>query len=487
MARDMAGWVLAAPAADQPALSDFYSRRNGALAWSGPVGESQGDRLILDLQARAIEEGLPPEAYGIPVTTSDEERDVWVTDALLRFGHDLAAGRVAPSRAVGGPGPELRPAFDGVHFLRRAGPGIPLAVTLGEVGPKDPGYPRLKAALARYRAIVRAGGWPMVGPGPVVAPNGRDPRIPAVRRELMMTGDMASSLGGGDTLDPELAAGIRHFQGRMGLAANGRLDDPTRAALAVPAGVRLAVLLVNLDRWRATAWGNPPIAVDVNIAAQTLAVAESGKPDLAMRVAIGDRQHPTPALAAAMTAVVLNPVWTVPPSIAAREILPKLAADPGLLARKKLSFADRAGTGGVRLRQQPGPDNALGLVKFRLNDSDDIYLHDTPRHGDFRQIDRTLSHGCVRVENPVGLAERMVGGDGAGRVQSLIASHATHTLRLDSPVAVRLMYWTAWTDADGTVHFRDDIYGYDARLRTALAKVHRVMIAGTMDRRNNGM
>jgi L,D-transpeptidase YcbB len=202
---------------------------------------------------------------------------------------------------------------------------------------------------------------------------------------------------------------------------------------------------------------------------------------------VGDVKHQTPSMVTAMTSVVLNPTWTVPPSIATKEILPKLRKDPNYLASNNMQILEAFPEGspqsqGVgldwqkyskfpwRIRQAPGPDNALGQVKFNLNNQDDIYLHDTPRRQYFGRLFRALSHGCVRVERPVQLAQALVSSEWAPRIDDLISEANTKTLKLEKPLTVYLMYMTAWADEDGTVNFRDDLYGHDGRLKAALKR-----------------
>ena len=190
-----------------------------------------------------------------------------------------------------------------------------------------------------------------------------------------------------------------------------------------------------------------------------------------------------------MNSLVLNPSWSVPPSIANKEILPKLRHDPNYLASSNLKITEypadspeAAGDGidwnaigkkfPYRLRQPPGPDNALGQLKFNLKDSDDIYMHDTPNRKVFSRSNRALSHGCVRLEHPIELGELMLGSRWQGRLSENIAANAaTRTLKMERTMPVYLVYLSAWADEDGVIAFRDDIYGHDRRLAAALDRV----------------
>jgi murein L,D-transpeptidase YcbB/YkuD len=482
---DPAGVKAAGRPLDPALIKPFYAGRDYRLAWTGPA-DAAAQRLLAEIRATAQAQGLPPDGYDIPATASDIDHDLLVSESLARFGRDLASGRLSPSRLYGGLGPETRPSFDAATFLGRAAAGTPLAELTAGLAPADPAYGRLEAALVRYRAIVQGGGWPAVADGPTIRPGQADPRLPQIRRRLVASGDLDRDHGG-TTLDAATVAALKHFQLRHGLDTDGSVGKQTRAELAVAAADRLRQIEANLERWRMLPRLDEPLRVMVNIPSQTLDLVEDGQAVLSMRVVVGDVKHQTPEMATAMTAVILNPTWTIPPSIASKEILPKLRRDPNYLAANNIRIldvfpddspeAEGAGTNWAayhghfpyRLRQRSGPDNALGRIKFYLKDQDAIYLHDTPQRTFFQRSYRALSHGCIRVEQPLELAGRLLGGSWPDKLPAAIDEKATRTLLLGHAVPVYLVYWTAWADADGTVHFRDDLYGQDARLLDALA------------------
>ena len=467
-------------------LKEFYRQRGYRLAWNGQ-GESAADRLLTDLQALAHGEGLAPESYTVSATGNDLDHDLLVSDALARFTRDLATGRVAPTRQVGGMGPETRPAFDATKVLRDLASGTDLASAIEPLPPAFAGYQRLKQTLERYRVLVRNGGWAVIPDGPSIKPGMEDDRLPAVRRRLIVTGELDAKHDKGKVLDQHLASALRKFQVRHGIEADGAVGKSTLAALNVSADERLKQIVANLERWRWMPRTLDSTHIAVNLPAAHMELVRNGEIQMAMRVVVGDPKHPTPTMQTAMTSVVLNPTWTVPPSIATKEILPKLRKDPHYLAANNMHILDAFPEGsdqelglGIdwnhygkfpwRIRQAPGPENALGQVKFNLSNQDDIYLHDTPKRQYFGRIFRALSHGCVRLERPIALAQALVTSDYADKVEGLIAETNTKTLKLERPLTVYLMYMTAWADEDGTVHFREDLYGHDARLKAALKR-----------------
>jgi len=470
---------LGARSVDMTGLKEFYRLRAYRPVWG------EADRVAADLQAAAAAEGLPAEAYAVPAAASvAAERDLLLSDAVIRLGRDVAVGRLPPSRAYGGVGVDSRPAFDGIAFLTAAAAGTPLAELVAGIAPSAAGYRQLMAAASRYRAIVQAHGWPVIPDGPSLRPGADDPRVKVLRRRLIASGDLDAQHDKGGVLDKPLMAALERFQRRHGLDADGSVGKQTLAALNVTAEERLQQILVNLERWHWTPRNPEPTRIEINVAAQTLQLFEQGEPALAMRVIVGDVKHPTPGMATPMTAIVLHPSWTVPPSIAGKEILPKLQRDPHYLAANNMRIIGgpgddsagedvdwhqyHAGSFPYRLRQQPGPDNALGVMKFYLQDSDAIYLHDTPQRAFFKRSYRALSHGCIRLEKPDTLAKMLLGPTWDGKLAEALADKSTRTLHLEHSVPVSLLYWTAWADADGSVHFRDDIYGHDSRLAAAL-------------------
>lgn len=463
----------------------FYAERGFKPAWTGE-SRAKADLLLSQIAAIAPTEGLRPQSYAVPENVAGDDRDLMVSDSLARFARDLAIGHVTPSRQVGGMGQEIRAKVDTAAALRDLAAGRDLATTLTPLQPAYAGYHRLKAAIAPYEKLVAAGGWHPIPDGPSIKPGGEDTRLPLVRKRLIVTGELAATLDKGNTLDAPLVEAVKRFQARHGIDPDGAIGKQTLAALNVSAEERLRQIAANLERWRWMPRRLDSTHIAVNLPAAHFELVREGRIDMAMRVVVGDVQHQTPTMATTMTSVVINPTWTVPPSIATREILPKLRKDPSYLASNNMRILDafdndfeKAQGLGIdwskyskfpyRLRQKPGADNALGQVKFNLDNGDDIYLHDTPKRQYFGRIFRALSHGCVRLERPVELAKLLLPAS-ADKLEEWASDDTTRTLKLDKPLTVYLMYMTAWADEDGTVHFREDLYGHDGRLKAALKR-----------------
>ncbi|HEX5760666.1 MAG TPA: L,D-transpeptidase family protein, partial [Thermoanaerobaculia bacterium] len=271
--------------------------------------------------------------------------------------------------------------------------------------------------------------------------------------------------------DAAVEQAVRRFQARHGLEATGTVGKDTLAALNVPAAARARQLEVNMERWRWMPASLGERHIFVNVPAYALRLVEGDRTVLAMKVIVGKDQSRTPAFSDQMTYLELNPYWNVPPSIYNEEIAPKVAADSSYLARNDMEYVEDGGS--VRVRQRPGPANPLGQIKFMFPNQFNIYLHDTPADHLFDVAERGFSHGCIRIEKPMELAEYLLRDDpkwSRAALQEAIDSGESRSLKLPRPIAVHILYWTAWVEPDGTVQFRDDLYGHDATLDRALAE-----------------
>lgn len=346
--------------------------------------------------------------------------------------------------------------FEAARVKARLGPW------LQTLGPSGQAYQDLRAAQRRYARLVASGGWPALPPGPVLRNGDADRLAGALRRRLRAEGYEIT--GEGDGFDAPLASALKTYQVRHGLTPDGVLGPRTRASLDVSAQARLAQIEANLERVR---WLPRPLSaerLEVDVASATATLFEADAPVLSMRVVVGDLKHKTPIFASRLDAVVVNPPWNVPASIATNEILPRAARDPSYLARNGFRIVNG------RLQQRPGAANALGRLKFDLQSPYGVYLHDTPAKTAFARQTRTLSHGCMRLENPEALAQWLLGRQGwpANRLDSAIANGETRRIPLERPLSLLVVYRTAFV-IDGGLHLLPDPYRWDAPLARALA------------------
>jgi murein L,D-transpeptidase YcbB/YkuD len=339
-----------------------------------------------------------------------------------------------------------------------------LKTWIANLPPPYVGYDGLRRGLAAYRAIEAAGGWPAIAAGPDLTIGAKGERVAVLRKRLRIEDKTLAA--GGDTFDHALLDAVRRAQRRYGLNPSGIVAAQTRAALNVPVADRIRQIMANMERWRWLPQTLAPVRVQVNIAAAVLTLFDGDTPIASMRAVTGRPGDETPMLQSEIHSIVINPPWNVPSSIARRELWPKERANPGYLKRngfKVIALAD----GGNRLQQAAGPQSALGRLKFDFDNPFAVYLHDTPTQATFQRYDRLASHGCVRLAEPLALANLLLKDDpkwADGGVEAAIAKGDTVRARLPQPVAVYLLYWTAFAGADGQMNFRADPYGWDRLL-----------------------
>ncbi|MBY6210167.1 L,D-transpeptidase family protein [Microbulbifer agarilyticus] len=357
-------------------------------------------------------------------------------------------------------------------------------------------YALMREEFARYQSLSNTGNWQPLPAGQPLAPGVRDERVKALRGLLMQYGDLtlssdmaavtAQNTAGAtdktkstaDLYDQQLRKGVERFQRRHGLRADGVVDKRTRDALNTPPKKRLETLEANLARWQQTPKDLGPRYLVVNIPEYTLRLMQNEQEQYQMRVVVGKTKHQTPRLSTRMTRVVFNPTWTVPRSIALKELLPKGA---GTLTSRGYRLVNNRGKsvpfsganlralrlGGVALRQRGGEGNALGRFKFIIPNQQAIFLHDTQKKELFGRNQRAFSHGCVRLQKPRELAQIVLADQGRPgkwdqeRLARFTTGSRTRSVELDQPIPVHIVYWTAWVDEEGLLNFRPDIYQLD--------------------------
>lgn len=386
-------------------------------------------------------------------------------DGLVRAALDYAravhSGRLAEDDFDANWG--LRPPpFDPLPGFTLAVQQDRIAAWVASLPPPWAGYEGLKAGLDRYRRIEAAGGWRALA-ATDLAEGATGPAAKALRQRLAVEDPLV--LVAGDSFDAELTDAVKRAQQRYGLPQSGKLDKALRDQLNVPVRDRIHQIMANMERWRWLPAILPAKRIQVNIATAVLTVFDGDDPIASMRAVTGKPGSATPMLSSTIHSVVINPPWNVPVSIATNELWPKEKRSPGYLARNGFKVIPLPG-GGSRLQQQPG-QSALGKFKFDFDNKYSVYLHDTPSQATFSRFDRLASHGCVRLAKPHALADLLLQGSAdwtPEAVDAALAKGDTVRAPLPEPVAVYLLYWTAFSASDGMVKFRDDPYGWDKEL-----------------------
>jgi murein L,D-transpeptidase YcbB/YkuD len=463
------------------------SSGQSVLVWTVENGLSPDGRALLDLLQHADREGLDPADYGAgaladaaealereELHASQVENMLW--SAVERYARHRCEGRLDVGR---------------IHRTWSAGRSLDIRAVVAEMLARgqfpaglvelDPPYPEF-AALRSALHGVQGATWEPVAPGGVLRPGKRAPkeRLDALAHRLGAE-DEACVSPAHDPAEPAvygsaLEACVRRFQDRHGLVSDGVVGSETGHLLTRTREELQELLGWNLDRWR---WMPRVVAkrgIRVNVAAFDLALLETGRVVGRHKVIAGKRDWPTPPFRDGVKGVMINPDWTVPASIIAREILPEAAREPGTLAPYEV-VVDGPGTDdtvdwttvdpeSVHLRQPAGPDNPLGTIKLLLGNDLGIYLHDTPARGLFARVSRAFSHGCIRVERPMDVAA-FASGQTPEVIAEMVATQTTRVLPPAGDLEVVVGYWTAWVDPAGVLHTAPDVYGYDGRMARA--------------------
>ncbi len=485
-----------------PSTRSFYRWRLYRSAWTdGEVLLPKGAELYAAI-GRAADDGLDPRSYGLDMARAMRVRldstkltprartallgelDLVLTEGFGRYTRDLIQGTVDPEKA----GLSWRIPRDTTleEDVLKAVRAEPAERVVARLRPAVPYYGRLVQALAQFRAVEARGGWTQVPAPPRPLRPGRTggASVVALRQRLLAADDSGEARLAGygaarpDMFDDSLQEALGHFQRRNAIDGDSALGTLTLRELNYTVAERIADLRLNLDRWR---WLPRELGrryIVVNVAGFQLEMIEDGHAVEAMHVVVGKTGWKTPIFADTMESLIVNPSWNVPPSIAQDEVRPALRRDRGYLVAHHMdvvkgervvdaSSVDLSREGGYRFRQRPGPDNALGQLKFVLPNNDNIYLHDTPAGQLFSLTDRAFSHGCIRLEKPQELARLLlerVTNTPPQELDAILATGAETPIKFREGVPIYILYFTAWVDEDGTVHFLHDVYGRDEQL-----------------------
>jgi L,D-transpeptidase YcbB len=472
----------------------LYEQRSFAPLWVDPRLTGELVNAIRDAEL----DGLDPADYHLealdsllalpPSPAGAADLEILATDAILRLARHLRFGKVDPDPGFRAPAasPSDRRMIEIVIGAVGAGS---VAESLQALAPDHFVYRGLKDALAELRRIEGSGGWERIPAGPTLRLGGVDERVPLLRRRLAGSGDLpGSELSGGSVVDAALESAVRRFQHRHGLNEDGVVGPATLAELNVPVHQRIRQVRLNLERARWITHDLPDTFVTVNIAGAKVYLVRDAAVVFESRAIVGRPYTRTPIFRESMRYIDLNPTWTVPPGIVG-EVLAEIRRNPGYLARLDMEVLDRGGrrveispaalsgysasTFPYVFRQRPGPLNPLGRIKFMFPNRYNVYLHDTPARVLFEQEERTFSHGCIRVQDPLRLAELILNDPVRWNRSALLAAvetERTRSIPLATQLPVLILYWTAAADLHGELHFYRDVYGRDNALLEALER-----------------
>lgn len=480
-------------------LRGMYGAQDVQPLWTDVSGNlNRRAQEALQVIRAADEQGLAPQRYPlaqIDARLKNPDRlalELLMTQAFYHYVEDMLGG-VNPMRRIPQEMKETWPHRDPLSAARKALACWPLTPCLAALAPSDPRYATLRQKLSDYRALEVMGGWPKFPVGEKMDPGKADPRVPVLRQILVQMGDGPQQLLqlSTDTYDPETVEAVKAFQRRHGLNPDGVIGKQGQAALAVPVEKRIESIRASLAEWRKLPHDLGKKYLLVNIPAFQLQGFENGREAVGMRIVVGqadqENKWHTPLFSNVVKWVIFNPNWTVPKSIATEELLTKIQEDPAFLATGNYKLIKRDEETGEKtevdpatvawtevtpetfdytIRQDPGEWNALGKVKFELPDNQNVYLHDTASRKFFMKDYRALSHGCIRVAQPMALTYFLMDGNKGwdkARIDRTYVSNEQRYIPI-TPIPAHSVYMTAWIDGNGTLRFADDIYKLNGEL-----------------------
>ena len=503
---------------EREALARLYREAGLRPLWSGEQGPTRQALAAIDVLSSSDTRGLPSARYDVASlrayaavarnSGADAARfELALSSSMIRFLADLRIGRVDGS-AVGFEVPNVVEQVNLASLVAAVAQSRDVPATVTQAEPPYAAYGALERALARYRMLAADTTLRVPQRSPrTIRPGDRYEDLPALTRLLNALGDLdaeatdtvvrtSSDSTSPPVYDGKLVDAVVRFQRRHGLEPDGALGPATMAELRVPLTRRVRQIELTLERWRWLPHAAPSRYVVVNIPGFRLYVFENDsaaqRPVLAMNVIVGQAQgrHHTPVFSAIMREVVFRPYWDVPPRIARAELIPIFRRRPEYFANEGFEIV-RRGTadvdtttfpptaenlarvtaGELRVRQRPGPANALGWIKFVFPNRYNVFLHDTPTRELFAQSRRDFSHGCIRAQAPRDMAELVLRGQSPWNreaIDSVIAGTRTVHVPIARPLSVFVVYATATADASGVVSFHRDLYGHDATLERVL-------------------
>lgn len=415
--------------------------------------------------------------------------DILLTDAYLMLGKHLYYGVLPREEAHERWEITPKKPMDFPLRLREALFNNNLLGSLDSLSPSSASYQGLKTAMAHYIRIQEAGGWKPIVPADLKGERDEPYFIEAVKERLRAEGDLSREENSEEGYRDALIA----FQTRHGVKSDGIVGEETLSKLNIPVEEKIEAIRTNMERWRWLGENGESLYISVNIPDFSLSVINDGTVVMKMRAILGKEKRSTHIFSARMRYIVVNPYWQVPKTILREDIIPKMQKNSRYLKKERIrifKYSDGKGAREINpasidwksvsaetfpylLRQDAGRKNVLGRLKFMFPNPYDIYIHDTPDKYLFEKKERVFSSGCIRIEEPVELANYLLEAGGDMRnIETLIAGGKTKNIPLSKSVKVYISYWSAWTDEEGITHFRDDVYGYDRELSERLGWHH---------------
>jgi len=485
---------------NEPAIVDFYRERKHEPLWSNAKGRLDRAYDLLHVIIHAEDEGLEPFDYHLEEimrywdSKAPKESiylDLLLTAALYRYSNDVYSGRYKP-RDLDTDWHIQNSPLDVDSLFADIAKKKSITQLLSTLPPQHSGYQLLKKELQHFRDLEQQGGWKMFKRGPTLEPGMQHSQVVQLRQRLEITGDLDENpLRDIAIFDRGLAEAVKRYQSRHGLTADGRVGPQTRRSLNIPVSERIRQIRTNMERWRWLPRKLGKRYLMVNMTGFELYIVDHDLTELAMPVIIGKAYRSTPSFSGLISTMEYNPYWTIPTNMAVNDFVPRQNNDPSFFERKSIKLY--RGWKNAReidpqtvdwstldkehfpywLRQEPGPKNALGRVKFLFSNPYEIYLHGTPDKHLFDRTVRAFSSGCIRVQDPVRLAAYLL-NDGTQQMEEEVLANihlgTNQSMLLPIAVPIYLVYWTAWVDPDGSINFRQDIYNRDTRLNSLFDK-----------------
>jgi len=473
------------------AIRAFYDARGFAPVWTDAHGLNPRGVAALARLARADEDALDLSAFTLPKDLPADatperlaDAEATLSAAVVAYAMQASGSRVVPTRIS--PLITAKPIVaDPAAALAAVAAAADPDAALADYNPPQKGYRDLRDQLSRARAALptpppstasAAPANPLIPDGPSLALGMHDARVPLVRARLGVPAEGAAA----EVYDLPIAAAVQAFQRANGLPPNGALTPATATALSggvaaplladkasVSPARRGAALEANMEMWRWEPRDMGGARIEINIPDYTLRMMDGDDLVHQARVIVGKPDTPTPVFSNAVKYILVNPIWRVPDSIVRKELAPHLAEDPDYLARHGYQVAEIGGH--MFVSQPPGEGNALGHILFMFPNEHAVYLHDTPMRSLFGMARRAFSHGCVRLDQPMRLADLVMGAGWGARLQAMIGD-TQRTVALPHPIPIHLEYFTEFVDAEGALQNREDIYGIAGRVADTIAR-----------------